>query len=97
MAHTDLEIVKFITNHVGSDGYSSWYVGIASDPKQRLFNDHNVDEQNGKWAYSPAINEAHARSAEKILHDKGFDGGIGGGDQTTIWVYAYKKTSSTVE
>ncbi len=40
-------IVNDIKAHAdkGGGGYSSWYCGIASDPDQRLFNDHNVPKK----------------------------------------------------
>lgn len=37
--------------------------------------------------------KSHVRS----LHNLGYDGGPGGGDGDTVFVYAYLKTSSTVE
>jgi len=38
---------KNIKKHMDDRGgpYSEWYVGIAEDPKDRLFNDHNVQNQ----------------------------------------------------
>ena len=97
MAKTDTQIVSEIKNYVGYDSYRNWYAGIASDPRARLFNDHCVDEHNGLWVYDIALNEQHARSAENALLSSGFDGGNGGGDNTTVWVYAYKKGSNTQE
>lgn len=79
-------------------GYSDWYVGIASDPKQRLFTDHNVDEKNGAWIYREAENSTAAREVEEyFINTLSTDGGSGGGDYSTKYVYAYKKTSYTKE
>ncbi|MFT7645138.1 MAG: hypothetical protein ACI9BF_000809 [Candidatus Paceibacteria bacterium] len=97
MAKTDIQIVAEIKAYVGNDGYGNWYAGIAADPKTRLFTDHNVSEQNGRWIYEVAVNEQHARSAEKLLLNDGFNGGDGGGDNSTVWVYAYRKTPDTRE
>jgi hypothetical protein len=76
---------------------SDWYVGIAADPKDRLFVGHSVDQANGIWAYEKADSNAIARQVEKAYHDAGYSGGPGGGDDKTIWVYAYVITSSTAE
>lgn len=94
---TDSQAVNEISAHVGGDQRTTWYAGIASDPEDCLFSRHRVDRINGGWAWRKALNSAHARSAEVILHNAGFDGGAGGGDNTTIFVYAYKKTPTTVE
>jgi len=40
-----VDIKAYIQNNGGA--YSDWYVGIASDPKERLFTDHNVSEKGG--------------------------------------------------
>jgi len=89
------EIVNDIKNHADKEGggYRNWYCGIASDPDQRLFNDHNVPwgENKAWWIKGNAGSEQSARDTEDYLVQLGFDGGIGGGDYTTIHVYAYKK------
>lgn len=78
--------------------YSGWYVGIASDPKQRLFSDHNVDEKNGAWIFVESESSSAAREVESyFINIVGTDGGSGGGDYSTKYIYVYKKTSSTKE
>jgi len=88
-------IVGNIKNHADKEGggYNNWYCGIASDPNQRLFNDHNVPKEKGKawWIKENANSEQDARDTEERLLSLGFDGGEGGGDNTTIYVYVYKK------
>lgn len=87
------EIIQYI--HKEGYNYSSWYVGIASDPKDRLFNEHNVDE-NSWWIYRQAESSQSARNVEElIIKTYHTDGGTGGGDHSTKYVYAYKKTSTT--
>jgi hypothetical protein len=96
MAKND-KIVKDILNHVGNDDYSAWYVGIATDAKQRLFDEHNVSEQGGRWIHRTANSELEARDTEKYLLDTyNFKGGPSGGNRPTH-VYAYKITSYTRE
>ena len=77
--------------------YRDWYVGIASNPRDRLFNDHNVDEKGGSWIYKDAGSESAARQVESYFIDKGCKGGGGGGDASTRYVYAYRITSTTKE
>ncbi|WP_280565349.1 hypothetical protein [Chromohalobacter sp. 48-RD10] len=88
------EIDAYMTSHGGTP--TDWYVGIAENPRERLFSGHNVSE-DGVWIYCPAASEAIARSAEKAYLDTGHDGGGGGGGASTDYVYAYKKTLSTRE
>jgi hypothetical protein len=90
IAHIDGHMKKYPNTRA-----SDWYVGIAADVRQRLFGDHGVSEAHDVWAHSRAINSAVARAAEKAYHDAGHDGGPGGGDNTTVFVYAYVKSSRT--
>jgi len=90
-------IVSDIVQHTGTNNTSSWYVGIATDARNRLFNDHNVSEKEGSWIYRNANSERDARDTEKHLLDNyNYKGGTGGGDKPT-YVYAYKITNTTVE
>lgn len=72
----------------------NWYVGIATNPKDRLFKDHCVDEKMTPWIYRLALDEKTARDAEKALLELGYSGGTGGGDKPTF-VYAFHKESYT--
>ena len=81
----------------GGGSYSSWYAGIAADPKDRLFNGHAVKENGDWWIHSPCDSNADARSVEDTLLGLGMKGGPGGGDNTTKSVYAYKIGPHTVE
>lgn len=99
MSNTAQQIINDINEYMKQHGgtNAAWYVGIATDAKQRLFNDHNVSEQSGAWIYMQATSSTVARSVEKAYLDAGCDGGPGGGDDGTDYVYAYKKTASTKE
>ena len=98
MAKPKVEIIKEIDGYMQKFQYrnTDWYVGIASDPHARLFNDHNVDEQKGVWIYEQATSTATARAVEQAYLDTGHDGGAGGGDENTVYVYAYVKLQGTV-
>ena len=98
MAETNKKILSDIIDYIGKCGgnYREWYAGIASNARTRLFDDHNVDEKNGNWIFSPAETSNDARAIERVLVENyGTDGGSGGGDENTNKVYAYKKTCST--
>lgn len=76
---------------------SNWYVGIANDPRDRLFNGHGVGEHGGVWIHINAGTETIARAVEKSFLDWGCAGGGGGGDANTCYVYAYQITPRTRE
>ncbi len=89
------DMVKHINK--SGDPFSAWHCGITSDPKRRLFKEHNVSKDNGSWKYSKCDNHTGARSVEKALLEHGCDGGGGGGDASSIFVYVYKKTPPPVK
>ncbi len=94
------KIVAAITGRVLKNGErcKEWYAGIAADPDDCLFRRHRVRRDDvHTWIVRKAANEAKARKAEKRLLRAGFDGGAGGGDQSTRFVYAYKMASHTSE
>jgi len=86
-----------IVAHINKQGspYSVWYCGIASDWKDRLFNDHQVPQRDHWYIARQCYNDTDARNVERALLDLGCDGGGGGGDRTTVNVYAYLKSRET--
>ena len=99
MAYTKEQVIADIEAHIRNEGgtIGTWYVGIATDARKRLFNDHNVSEAGGSWIYRQATSSDTARTVETYFHNKGAKGGPGGGDSGTDYVYAYKITSNTKE
>lgn len=97
MANSKETIITEINDHMRKrgGGYSDWYIGVTSEPQERLFNEHNVDKENGVWIYEECENSDIAREIEEYFIRLGTDGGSGGGDYTTKFVYAYKKTAYT--
>ncbi len=94
MAKSKQEIINDITIHFKDTVYKDCYVGITSDVDSRLFGDHNVSRKNG-WIYRYTSSDSVAREVEQHFLNKGMDGGSGGGDEDSIFVYAYQKTTTT--
>jgi len=98
MATTREQAIADIRAYVERRGgaYRAWYFGIASDPRARLFRDHGVAEKGDSWIYRECESSEVAREVEAFfvrIFDT--DGGVGGGDATASWVYAYLKTPRT--
>ncbi|MEW6738555.1 MAG: hypothetical protein ACOYU2_07405 [Nitrospirota bacterium] len=91
------QVIQEMDDHIKNNGggYSSWYAGIASDPRKRLFNDHSVQEKGDAWIYRDCGSDIAARQVEEHFLKKGCDGDTGGGDATTKYAYAYKRNSHT--
>ena len=93
-----MDIIQEIDDYIRTigGGYSYWYIGIASDPRDRLFNDHNVSKDNDDYIIRDSGSEVAARKVEKYFLNRGCDGGTGGGgDSSTRFAYAYKKNLHT--
>ena len=86
-----------IVAHIAKQGgpYSSWYCGIASDWEYRLFNDHQVPKKDHWYIARQCYTDTDARNVEQALLKLGCAGGAGGGDESTVYAYAYLKTSVT--
>lgn len=93
------QIIADIENYIRQCGgaFPAWYCGVATDPKSRLFSDHNVDQNNAQWIYRDGGTDTVARNVEAYFLRKGCKGGPGGGDRSSRYVYAYKITSTTRE
>ncbi len=96
-AQTEQQVYDEIVAHIQKqgDGYYKWYSGIASDWKSRLFNDHQVPRENYWYIARQCFSDQAARNVEDALLKLGCDGDIGGGDESTIYVYAYLKGTMT--
>jgi len=86
-----------IAQHISKQGgeKKAWYFGIATDLKQRLHQDHQVPEEDYWYIWREAVSALEARAIEKAFLDWGCDGGSGGGDDNTRFVYAYLKSHVT--
>ena len=97
MAKEAKQVISEIVAHIDDQGgaYSGWYCGITSDINSRLHGDHKVPEKNHWFITRKCLNETDARTVESTLIKLGCDGAPGGGDETTVYVYAYLKTNVT--
>ncbi len=88
-----------IVAHIDSQGYaySEWYCGIATDWEDRLFNEHKVPKKGHARITKKCHNDDDSRIVETALVKLGCDGGPGGGDESSVYVYAYLKGSMTRE
>lgn len=73
--------------------YSDFYIGITDNIEERLFGFHRVPRSGHWFIWHPADSADAARRIEKYYLDKGMDGGTGGGDGDTRYVYCYEKES----
>ena len=88
------EIMHLI--HMERSPYRDWYVGITSNPHTQLFQEHKVDLNNSWWVIKKAGNvEEAGRIQRAIINTYGTDGGNRDQDERSVYVYAYKKTSTT--
>lgn len=100
MGKTKEQIIADIDAHLQESNkkyFSDFYIGITNDVERRLFGEHNVDEKNGWWIYSPADSKATAQAVEEYYLGKGMKGNTGGGNEDTTYVYCYEITNTTVE
>ena len=94
------KIVNDFLAHMRQCGgsWQNWYVGIAEDPKARLFTDHNVSKDGDSWIHSAhAGTDTVARNVEQYFLSYGCVGGPGGGSSRSCFVYAYKVAPHTNE
>ena len=89
------EIETYMQKVGGS--YSVWYAGIAAQPRERLFDDHGVREHVDFYLAKDCGHDVAARAVEKYLLDRGCQGGPGGGDHQTKFVYVYRVGAHTRE
>ena len=75
--------------------YSDWYVGIAKDVDEDLFEQHKVDE-SGIWISFGADTDEIAKEVEKYFLDKNTDGNSVKLEENVRIIYAYKKNSITI-
>jgi hypothetical protein len=78
----------------GGGNYRDWYIGLSLNPRERMFDGHNVSEKSGLWTHKDAGSEMMAREVEAFFLKKGCKGG-GMKKDSSRHVYAYKMTKTT--
>ncbi|MEP3478592.1 MAG: hypothetical protein ABJZ55_05035 [Fuerstiella sp.] len=48
--HAIHKINEYVQQHGGK--YSDWHMGIAADPRGKLFTDYRVDRTTGSWIFT---------------------------------------------
>lgn len=92
------EIIREISTYMEEQGGfpNDWYVGIAEDAREALFNNHHVDWERGRWLFQPADSSCEAKGIEEhFLIIVGTDGGNSDGNGAARQVYAYRKSYRT--
>jgi hypothetical protein len=84
-----LEILQFIYREGGDP--KTWYIGVTNDPRQRLFNEHQVHYQNDAWIYRVATSEGEALQVQSYFLEFGLAEGEEGWQPGACAVYAYRK------
>ena len=72
----------------------AFYAGITTDPTQRLFDEYQLPH-NQPHRVVRCENHQEARELEKQLHKSGCDGGPGGEDNSSEYVYVYLTSPQT--
>ena len=84
-----MEILQFIYREGGNP--KTWYIGVTHDPRQRLFDEHQVDYQNDAWIYRIATSESEALQVQSYFLEYGLAEGEEGWRPGACTVYAYRK------
>ena len=87
------EMCEYI-NEIGGN-HHLWYVGVTSDLMQRLCDEHSVPREGHPCISRRCFENSDARLVEQGLLNIGCDGGGGGGDKSSVFVYAYRKGATT--
>ncbi len=93
------QIISEFESFMGKNGthYHQFYVGIASDPHDRLINGHGINQAIPHIYWKQPLHTDTVRALEKHFIDKGTKGGPGGGDNNTRYIYTYLITPQTRE
>ena len=87
------KVYEAIVAHIKKQGgpHDSWYAGISSDWESCLFEDHHVPRKDYWCSVHKCYYDTDARSVAYALMRFGCDGGEVGGNEDSVYVYAYLK------
>jgi hypothetical protein len=84
-----MEILEFIYREGGN--HKTWHIGITRDPRQRLFDDHQVDYRSDAWIWRTAASEGEALQIQSYFLEFGLAEGEEEWLPGACAVYAYRK------
>ena len=89
------QIIKLIKQFIHQEPPTSYFIGIAQRPKIRLQAHFALDVK------AMSVQADDVKSAKRIvsyfINDIGTDGGSGGGNDDSKYLYCYKKGMNTIE
>ena len=90
------EILAYMKEFGGD--FNDWYVGIAADPKDIMFQTHKVHKEDDIWLHKQALTFTACKTIQKyFLEILKTDGeAVLEGDEDTDCIYLYKKSSRTI-
>ena len=92
-ANVILEILEFIYREGGDP--RTWHIGVTHDPRQRLFDEHQVDYVNDPWIYRIATSEGEALQVQSYFLEFGLFEGEEEWLPGACAVYAYRKRTES--
>lgn len=75
--------------------YKDIFCGVASYPKERLFENHKIDMNSNDWAYDYCDDVETARKVQKHFLDKGCKGSNVLPSSSSNSIYIYKMNPNT--
>jgi hypothetical protein len=77
--------------------FSNWYVGLADQPRQTLFEVHGVRDDEDPWLYKQLLTNRAARTVQDYFLDHLKTGGVRALEQSENFdcVYLYKIAAHT--
>ncbi len=97
--YKEFQVATAIRNYMLSfgNGTTEWYVGITNNIDRRLFDEHEVDETNGKYFFRDAETYESADKIERYLLTTypllKVHHGLGAEDSTLVYIYMVAKST----
>ena len=96
---TEKEIVNNIETFISENGEpDSFYIGVTSNPKKRLFEDHKVNRDNSNgYIYFQCSHHISARSIkEHFIKNIKIKGNMNKREKSNNFIYVYKISPETI-
>jgi hypothetical protein len=88
-----MEMLEFIQREGGHP--KTWCVGVTNDPRQRLFDEHQVHYQDDAWIYRTAASEGKALHVQAYFLEFSLIEVKGDLRSGSRMIYAYRKSINT--